>query len=264
MIRKRILTSIVALAAYIVTPLVLAGDVLPGRIIIGMDVGYASRSGTLNSDYRTTTNLIGAFAASGGPGAPLANVSAKVSDSGTTQGILAGYDYDWQEFFFGIEGYIDWGRYENVKHHHFFGTNPGVNAALGGFAAQFISEATYIQGTRYGAVVRAGMRIPPIFKPYIRVGAEYSDHELSITNTFTVNAPLPWDHFTYKKGLWQWVMGVGLELPVWSDVVAFRFEYNYLPGRNIQFNDNIDTLGAWHHYKAKTHSGKLAFVINID
>lgn len=262
MIRKRILISIFALATSLVSPFVSA-ELLPvGKLILGMDIGYASRSGDLNSNYHVTATRPGAFALLP-VGTALNSVTPKLSDSGTVLGLLGGYELQWRDFFGGIEGHIEFGRYEQAKQYHFSNANPVLVGAVGA-PVQFIAEATYIQGTRYGASFRFGMDVPPMFKPYVRVGGEYSDHEVSITNTFTAALPLPWDHFSEKKGLWTWLLGAGIEIPLLSDLVGIRAEYNYLPGTHFGFNDNIDTLGASHDIKVKTHRGKLAIVVNLD
>ncbi len=258
MIRKRILISIVTLTACLVSPFVSA-DLFPGKLIAGLDVGYSSRSGDLGSNYRTAAMRPGALAALP-VGAPLASVSPKISDSGTTVGLLAGYEMQWRDYFFSLEGHVDWARHENVKMHN-FRNSTGLPAGT----VLFLSEATYIQGTRYGVSGRFGMNVPPFFKPYFRVGGEYSDHEVSITNIFLANPPpLPWDHFSEKKGLWTWLFGAGVEVPLMSDVVGLRLEYNYLPGRHFGFDDSFGALAGTFDIKTRTHAGKLAIVINID
>lgn len=239
----RILTTLTALFSVLAGPSVANAALPPGHAIIGVDVGYQSRSGTLNSDYVSITAL--PFAAT--------SVNNKISDSGTTLGILAGYQFWYSDMFLGLEGHVDWGRYENHKAYQFI-NNSGFSVS---------GNATYIQGTHYGVSARFGMRVPPFFMPYVRIGTEYSKHEVSVFNSGTAPAPY-YDQYSEEKGLWSWLFGAGIEVPFFSEKTSLRLEYNYLPGRQFGFSENIDVLAASHDIKVRTHVGKLAWTWNFN
>lgn len=250
----RILTTLTAVFTVLAGPSIANAAFPPGHAIIGVDVGYQSRSGKLNSDYFAT-----AATPLGLPvGTPIVSTINKLSDSGTTLGILGGYQFWYNNMFLGLEGHVDWGRYENVKLFTYQTVTPaGININ---------GDATYIQGTRYGITARFGMKVPPFFMPYVRIGAEYSEHEVSLNNFILVAAPpnTPSDHYSEVKGLWTWLFGAGIEVPFFSDKTSLRLEYNYLPGTDFGFSDGIERVAGSHDIKVRTHVGKLAWTWNFN
>lgn len=248
---SRILTTATALFTMLAGPMLANAGMPAGHAVVGVDVGYHSRSGDLESHYfATPLNPLGVPA-----GTAVASTTNKLSDSGTSIGLLAGYQWWCRDMFLGLEGHVDWGRYEKAKFFHFLTSTPaGVNVS---------GQATYTQDTRYGITTRFGMKVPPFFMPYVRAGVEYSKHEVSLANIIFSANPPPYDHFSESHRMWSWLVGAGVEVPLFSKNVTIRAEYNYYPGRHFGFNENFDILGGNHDIKVRTHTGKLALVWNF-
>ncbi len=253
---SRILTCIFSSVAILAAPLALASNSLPGQAVVGVSIGYESRSGTLNSDYFSTPQSPALLLGVAPSGTQVAVDSEKLSDSGTVYGILGGYQVWCNDFFVGAEGYVDFGRYEQVKLHH-----KTTNTIAATF--QLPSEAEYTVRTRVGGYLRGGMKLPPFFTPYVKAGVEYAKHEVSVTNIIVAGAPIPFDHYSEDRGFWTFLVGAGVEVPLFSEKTSLRLEYIYKPGNTFGFDDPFDTLAAFHDIKVRSHAGKLIWTFYL-
>ena len=230
----RILSGIAGVLVSLLSPQLIACDEWCGHFVAGVDVGYESRSGHINLNLANTAGTV--------TGAK----SQKLADSGTIYGLLGGYQLWYKNWFGGLEGHVDFNRYENARR---FVTQLTALGTLN-------SEAQHIQHNRYGVTARLGLNVPPFFMPYIKGGAEYSKNTINV-------AVVGVDQFAYNKNHWAWIVGLGVEVPFFSEKTSLRLEYNYKQSSRFTWTDSLDTLRGTHTYKPHVHQAKFAWTWNF-
>jgi len=151
----------------------------------------------------------------------------------------------------GLEGLCDFADDDHVK------TTAIPLLSTGAFA-----NISTQKDAVYGVSARFGYKVDPCFVPYLRVGAQGGDQKFFITYTGLTGVPA-WDHFEAKKTQWNWLLGIGLEVPFFSKKTTLRFEYDYLPAQQINFTDIQDPVQVTHHYNPHSHMLKLQWAWNF-
>lgn len=213
---------------------------LPGHFVAGAELGYVTRTGNVTSDD---------FSLAGVP-IPGSN-SQDLNNGGTLYGAFAGYQVVCQKYIFGIEGFLDFGDDNHVKSFPI----PLLNiTANGNLSTQ--------RDTTYGVSARIGYIVHPCLVPYIRVGTQGGNDKFFLT--YAGLPPLPiWDAFEDEGVHWSWLLGIGLEVPLFSKKSSIRVEYDYSPSPTIRYADFDLPVFAEHHYKAHSHAVKVQWVWNF-
>jgi hypothetical protein len=217
-----------------------------GHMIVGVEAGQAARSGKFNGSYQAGTGLGIA------PRTPLGSHVEKISDQGIRYGLLGGYEWHYPTWLVGVEGNISTSDHFSGAAHYNFKDSAGQNL-------NFDSAARYYRGTLYGISSRLGLKIPPFFTPYARLGAEVSrdrmqrNHKVSGAETFN-------DYFAARKTSARWLVGGGVEVPFFAKHSSLRAEYNYIGATKFHFHDQHGSLHAKHDYRPRTHLGKITWV----
>lgn len=221
------------------------------NVLLGASAGYGDRSG----DFQFSTT------------APLPNLVTNEiiqdhSDSGFIWGLLGGIQAHCNNWLFGLEANVDWHDFDDEQHHTF----NRVSGAAPGTVTPVNTTAHFDRGTVVGLTVRAGYQVMPYLMPYIRLGAETSNDEYTVTGAFApANTPvftLNGDRRTYR-----FLGGVGVEVPIPSlHGLSVRAEYNYhSKGKVVDLrgtaSDGLTFVQSG--MKPRTHSGKASVVYNF-
>lgn len=213
---------------------------LPGHFLAGAEIGYVTRTGNLKSDGFSLA----------GVRIPGVNVT-DLNNGGTLYGGFVGYQVVCKRYIFGLEGFLDLGDDNHVKSYPI----PLLNiTAHGNLSTQ--------RDTTYGVSARIGYIVHPCLVPYIRVGAQGGNDKFSLT--YTGLPPLSlWDSFQDEGVHWNWLLGIGLEVPLFSKKSSVRVEYDYSPAPTLNYTDLALPVLADHHYKAHSHAVKVQWVWNF-
>lgn len=235
------ITSITSLA--LLLPLSFSANALawlPGHFVAGAEIGYTTRTGNLSSDQ---------FSLAGVP--IVGEHSEDLNNGGTIYGAFLGYQIVCRRYVFGVETFFNLGDDDHVKSFPI----PLLNTTANG-------NVSTQRDTTYGVSARIGYIVDPCFVPYIRIGAQGGEDKFFLT--YTGLPPLPlWDHFEAKDTHWNWLLGIGIEVPLFSKRSTIRVEYDYSPAHNINYIDSALPVLAEHHYKAHSHIVKFQWVWNF-
>lgn len=243
------LTKAVLMSSMLLTASYSAQAQWQWNALAGVSAGYGDRSGNFN--FSTTTPPPGLFQT---------HIVQNHSDSGFIWGLLGGVQAHCNNWLFGAELNVDWHDFDEHTNHSF---NRVVGAAA---VLPASASATYDRGTVVGLTARAGYQMAPYIMPYIRLGAETSNDEYSVTGAFAPNNnpafTLLGDRRTYR-----FLGGIGVEVPIPSLLgLSIRAEYNY-HGRGKVINiggaasDGVTYVQS--SMKPRTHSGKASVVYNF-
>jgi opacity protein-like surface antigen len=236
--------SLICLSSALVlsTPAMAAWE---GSWLLGLSAGYGARSGDATASI--------AYPA---PSTVLTDIVHDNKDSGFLWGALAGYQARCNGWLFGAELNVDWHDYDDAE--SFAYTNGLLQPTSGSFA--------FDRGTVLGLSFRAGYELNPYIMPYIRLGAETSDDDLTFsttTNTATgVNAVITGSERTVR-----FLGGLGVEMPIPAvSGLTTRWEYNYhSQGKVVDARGYSSDLATFLTAGSKpdTHSGKFSLVYNF-
>jgi opacity protein-like surface antigen len=214
---------------------------IPGHFLAGAEVGYIVRQGNLTASQ---FNLYGIPV--------VGEQNEYVTNHGTIYGGFLGYQLVLcKRYVLGVEGNFDLGRYEQV-------TNFPI--PLLGFNAN--ANMAYFRDSAYGASARIGYKVNPCLLPYVRIGAIGGQDHFIINYTGLLELPT-WDHFEEEKTNWNWLVGAGLEVPLFSKRFTMRFEYDYIFARDEHYCDGALPVEAQYCYSPHGHIVKLQWVWNF-
>jgi len=214
--------------------------------LLGIEGGYASRSGTLNS--RTEPSV--AFG------------SQHLSDNGGVYGVLGGYQWNLDDHWLaGLEANFDWNSMDELRAFNYVAAD-GVTPV--GEGARYDRDWTLGLSGRLGYRVHT-QALPFDMLPYVRVGAEVNDDELTIERYATLTGALT-NSNTRDKHTFAWLAGAGIEFPL-IDHLVLRGEYDYSRSQRVKLeNVSANTAGTIfgsYDYRPHTHTGKLQLVWNF-
>lgn len=221
------------------------------NFLVGASAGYADRDGDFN--FSTTAPA---------PGLQVSDVALDHSDNGFIWGVLGGLQAHCNNWLFGAELNVDWHDFDDARHHTF----NRVSGAAPGVVTPVNATARFDRGTVVGLSARAGYQMAPYLMPYIRLGAETSNDEYTVTGAFApANVPL----FTLHgdRRTYRFLGGVGVEIPIPSLYgLSVRAEYNYhSKGKVVDLrgtaSDGLTYVQSG--MKPRTHSGKASLVYNF-
>lgn len=156
-------------------------------------------------------------------------------DEAFTAGLLAGYQARCHRWLMGLELNLDW---RNLDQEHDFAdtsSNLGIPVIItpAGVAAGgsgFLASAKYERDWAIGLSARVGYSVSKCLMPYLRLGVETSDDELSVS-FLPVAGTFSGSQVAFSESDWTYRLfgGVGVELPfpyLMTGLTA-RAEYDY-------------------------------------
>jgi opacity protein-like surface antigen len=220
------------------------------NFLLGVQAGAESRKGEFATSYTTAAP------------APVLTTSQgareSVTDSGAVLGVLGGLQWQCERLVLGLEASADFQSFE-MNRPLLFGPE------VGGPAAIYSGTVVYDRGPTLSFSGRAGWFVTPFFMPYVRVGGQYSEDELSYQlNVFAAGQPpaIP-DYSSTKHDVWGWNLGLGVEFPLFGPS-TLRVEANYIKTDDTQINDSVGPVFGTHQYQSpRSYAGKIAWVWNF-
>lgn len=214
--------------------------------LVGASGGYASAKGPFNLTILDTNGRQNVF-------------NHTYKDSGFLAGLLAGYQARCQRWLFGLELNADWRDLDRT--HDFAQTLTTGNANGVGFTG----TVEYDREWALALTGRVGYAVAPYLMPYLRVGVEGAEDELTVTGLINnTNAPFEFDDedWTYRL-----VAGIGVEVPLamFIDGLTARAEYDYHHrGQGVTARANIfnGALVAG-EMKERNQTGRISVVWNF-
>lgn len=213
-----------------------------GNWLLGVMGGYAARTGNLEVNIAHP--------------APLRAVTpylSSLNENGFMWGLLGGFQLRCNSWLLGGELNIDW---RNLDEHNNYAFTTALNTGATAYS-------DYDQNTVVGITARIGYEVTPCFLPYMRLGVETSNDQLTVAAASgTLEAFVDGSRRQYR-----FVGGVGAEMPVPALAgLSFRLEYNfYSKGKGVDASgfasDNLTFVDA--SASAKTNAGKAALVYNF-
>lgn len=247
---KRISTFFILIAACYSTSVmaVLADHITVNRshFILGASAGYASRTGDLNIDITHPA-----------PTSVVSNHVQTHDDTGFLFNILAGYEWIYDEFLFGIEaslGFQDFGDEQRFAYLDAQSPRNGYNGV-----------AKFTRDVVIGLSGRFGYQLAPWITTYIRAGAETSDDEIYFQSSR--GAPIPISvNIDQGRRTVRFLGGFGFEFPMMYST-NLRLEYQFSSrGRGSSYtqlaSDNLTVFSP--NIKPIQHAIYLSYVWNFN
>lgn len=213
---------------------------LPGHFLVGPEVGYVVRAGHLTSTSFEFSGI-----------SVVGEQNEYINNHGTVYGGLVGYQVNCRNYVLGIEGFFDLGRYEEVENYSIPLLSIDANTNL-----------SYYRDSTYGVSARLGYKVKPCFTPYVRVGVQGGEDHLLVNYTGLASIPA-FDRYEDRQTSWNWLLGVGLEVPLFSKQSSIRLEYDYSPARHSESVDIALPVLVEYGYAPHSHAVKFQWVWNF-
>lgn len=244
--RKKIL--ILSLLAFLLPQIAQAA--LTVDWLLGLSGGYILQRARLTSTLNYTQAALT-------PGAFQTHFKNNLHDNSYLIGILGGVQFNCQDWLLGLELAVDGYDLDDTERF--------VKADLFGVRG-WQGQASYDKGTALGVSLRWGYKVTKTIWPYLRVGAEVSKDELTVS---FAGSPFYPGQFTTQDDstMLRYLIGFGAEaLFPKVEALKLRLEYNYLSkGQSLDSSGLIiDGLTNPHFFsevtQARYHLWKLAVV----
>jgi opacity protein-like surface antigen len=167
-------------------------------------------------------------------------VNRRFEDTGWLLGLLGGYQVKCNRWLLGVEVNVDWqdifddNEDDNLAFSDASPPVPGLLGVFGQATQAWNASSKFERDWVVGLSGRMGYEITPYLMPYIRLGLEWSEDELSYiqtNNSNTVSISADGD----RDGV-RVLAGIGLEVPVPTvNGLTVRAEYDYhRRGRRVE------------------------------
>jgi len=231
------------------------------NFLIGATLGYLSQKENFITTYTAPTLPVSI---------PIyVSHSEKNTDGGMIMGLLAGWQYHFHRWLFGVEGSYDYQGFD--KSHQFTYTEGNApTAAVNNFAT---GTMLYDRGDIFGLTGRVGYFVTPGFMPYLRLGIQMSRDEVeyqsfigtaTVTSGRTGTQTIFPDYSSKTKDVYGVVAGIGAELPTFIGASTIRVEYNFVRTESVIIEDNTFPIIGNHKFRyPESHMGKVSWVWNF-
>jgi len=175
--------------------------------LLGIEGGYASRSGTVHSSTKLTAT-----------GVELGSNSQELVDNGGVYGLLGGYQWDLDNHWIaGLEVNVYWNNLDDPRDYNYL-----IQGLPMPQTVQYDKETTVGLSGRLGYRVHTEA-LPFDVLPYIRVGAEYGDVDFTVKRYDSTNNDMLVKSDTKDDHVWGWLAGIGIAFPL-IDQLELRAE----------------------------------------
>ena len=168
-----------------------------------------------------------------------------IADNGWLGGLFVGYNWKEELVTFGLNLALDWNGIDDP--HHFHAKDAAGN--------NFLVNARYERDFFYGVSARVGYRAWESITPFARVGIERSTNRLNLLADGVNNPAIPvrvldtaLSH--HKTG---YLLGAGIDIPVYNQNTNLRLEYQYHFCGNIDYFINSNYIAGKAQYQPKAH-----------
>ncbi len=178
-------------------------------------------------------------------GANTLNSERYLSDTGWLGGGFVGYNWKDNLVTLGLNLSLDWNGIDDPHHYH----------AKDSAGNNFLVRARYERDFFYSLSGRVGYQAFESITPFARVGIERSTNRLHLVADDTNNPDIPvrvldtaLSH--HKTG---YLLGVGIDIPVFNKNTHLRLEYGYHFCGNIEFAPSNANIAGKASYRPKSH-----------
>lgn len=181
----------------------------------------------------------------GTAGTDTLNSERYIADNGWLGGIFVGYNWKEDLVTLGLNLNLDWNGIDDDHHFH----------AKDSSGDNYLVGARYERDFFYGVSGRVGYRAWESITPFVRVGIERSMNRLHLKADQVNNPALPVRVLDTKLSHHKtgYLLGVGIDVPVYSKNTSLRIEYNYHLCGNIEFGIGGSGIGGKAEYQPKAH-----------
>ncbi len=176
-------------------------------------------------------------------GAPTLNYSHNLHDNGWLGGLWVGYNWVCNSLLFGLDLSADWLNADDS--HQFLAANSA--------GANFLNTARFEKDFIYGLSARLGYKQWDFAAPFIRLGIERVRNELSLDIDSTVAVPVRQLGFTKSHHETGYLVGLGMDIPVFNNHTNVRLEYQYHWQNRAEFDFSSGLIAGRADIKPKAH-----------
>lgn len=204
---------------------------------LGARTGLMSQSGT--------------FKISAQSGGDSLNAERHLADNGWLGGLFVGYNWKEELVTLGLNLNLDWNGIDDA--HSFVARDSG--------GGNYLFRARYERDFFYGVSGRVGYRGWESITPFVKVGIERSTNRLHLVAEQINNPAVPvrlldTNLSGHKTG---YLLGVGIDIPVYNKNTNLRFEYNYHLCGTIGFSPSSNLVSGNAGYLPKAHFLTIGF-----
>lgn len=198
---------------------------------LGARTGLMWQDGTLNI--------------TGTAGGDTLNSERYISDTGWLGGVFVGYNWKDELVTLGLNLNLDWNGIDDDHNYH----------AKDSGGDNFLVRARYERDFFYAFSGRVGYKAWESITPFVRAGIERSTNRLHLAVDDVNNPAIPvrvldtaLSH--HKTG---YLLGVGIDIPVYNKNTNLRIEYNYHLCSTVDFAPNSNNISGKADYQPKAH-----------
>lgn len=178
-------------------------------------------------------------------GADTLNRERYIADSGWLGGLFVGYNWKEDLVTLGLNLNLDWNGIDDDHHFH----------ALDSSGDNYLATVRYERDFFYAVSGRVGYRAWESITPFVRVGIERSTNRLHFKADNVNNPAIPVNILDaslshHKTG---YLLGIGIDIPVYNKNTNLRIEYNYHLCGTIEFGFGNANIGGKAEYQPKAH-----------